>query len=172
MQADVQVRMAGAVDLSTPNTPPAMTKPDRRLLLGLAFGAALLGGCEQLGIRDPAKAAAQAEADGKAVGSACRHAGRAIEDCFTLNPAAPRAAVFAGWKEMNDYMAEKNIPEVAPLLPPPAPPGAAKAAAKAKHAKSDTEDETEDTTTDSKAKADEAAPAEAESPRKRRRTAD
>ena len=84
-----------------------MTTPDRRLLLGLAFGAALLGGCEQLGIPDPAKAAAQAEADGKAVGSACRHAGRAIEDCFTLNPAAPRAAVFAGWKEMyNKFIAQ------------------------------------------------------------------
>lgn len=155
------------------NTPPAMTRPDLRLILGLAVGAALLGGCEQLGIPDPAKTAAQAEADGKAVGSACRHAGRAIEDCFTLNPAAPRAAVFAGWKEMNDYMAEKNIQEVAPVLPPPPAPGAAKAPAKAKHASPDAETEagTGDTTADSRAKAD-AAAAEAEPPRKRRRAAE
>lgn len=150
-----------------------MTRPDLRLIFGLAVGAALLGGCEQLGIPDPTKTAAQAEADGKAVGSACRHAGRAIEDCFTLNPAAPRAAVFAGWKEMNDYMAEKNIQEVAPVLPPPPAPGTAKAPAKAKHASPDAETEagTGDTAADSHAKADEAT-ADAEPPRKRRRAAE
>jgi len=151
-----------------------MTRHPLRVTLGLAVIAALLGGCEQLGIPDPAKTAAQAEADGKAVGSACRHAGRAIEDCFTLNPSAPRAAVFAGWKDMNDYMAEKEITEVAPQLPPPPPPGT-KPAAKAKHAKTD--GDTEAALTDkSEATADghdtsaEAAPTE-ERPRKRRRSA-
>ena len=92
------------------------------MLLGLLLGAVLLGGCEQLGIPDFTKSSASAEADGKATGAACRHAGRAIEDCYNLNPGAQRAAVFAGWREMNDYMAEKNIAEVEPKVPPPPPP--------------------------------------------------
>ena len=54
------------------------------------------------------------EADGKAVGGACRHAGRALEDCYALNRKADRAAVFAGWREMNDYMRENKIDVVAP----------------------------------------------------------
>lgn len=66
-------------------------------------------GCERLGIPDPEKQAAQKEADGRAVGAGCRHSGRPIEDCYKLNPKAPKAAVFAGWKDMNDYMAENKI---------------------------------------------------------------
>lgn len=99
-----------------------MKNPSFRFVLLMTAAAALATGCEQLGIPDPAKANAQAEADGKAIGSACRHAGRAIEDCFTLNTAASKSAVFAGWKEMNDYMVENKIAEVVPQLPPPAPP--------------------------------------------------
>ncbi|WP_374475553.1 hypothetical protein [Zoogloea sp.] len=99
-----------------------MKNPSFRFVLLMTAAAALATGCEQLGIPDPAKTNAQAEADGKAIGSACRHAGRAIEDCFTLNTAASKAAVFAGWKEMNDYMVENKIAEVVPQLPPPAPP--------------------------------------------------
>ena len=69
----------------------------------------LLSACERLGIADPAKEAAQKESDARATGSACRHAGRAIEDCYALNPDAARSAVYAGWKEMNDYMRENKI---------------------------------------------------------------
>ena len=98
-----------------------MTRSNPHLLLGLILSGALLGGCEQLGIPDFTKSSATAEADGKAIGGACRHAGRAIEDCYNLNPGAQRAAVFAGWREMNDYMAEKNITEVEPKVPPPPP---------------------------------------------------
>lgn len=98
-----------------------MTRTNPRLLLSLILSGMLLGGCERLGIPDFTKSSANAEADGKAIGSACRHAGRAIEDCYNLNPSAQRAAVFAGWREMNDYMAEKNIAEVEPKVPPPAP---------------------------------------------------
>ncbi len=50
-------------------------------------------------------------------GSACRHAGRAIEDCYALNPDASRAAIYAGWKEMNDYMRDNKIEVVKPELP-------------------------------------------------------
>ncbi len=75
-----------------------------------------LAGCEQLGIETPESIAAARESDGRAVGGACRHAGRAIEDCYTLNKKVDRAAVFAGWRDMNDYMRENKIDVVAPIL--------------------------------------------------------
>lgn len=76
----------------------------------------LLSGCDRLGLPDPARDAAARDADARATGSACRHAGRAIEDCYALNPEAARAAVYAGWKEMNDYMRENKIEEVKPEI--------------------------------------------------------
>ena len=81
---------------------------------------ALLAGCDMLGIESPEKIAANREADGKAVGGACRHAGRAIEDCYAMNKKADRAAVFAGWREMNDYMRENQIEAVVPQSLAPA----------------------------------------------------
>ena len=78
--------------------------------------AALLSGCEMIGIESPEKVAAAREADGKAIGAACRPAGRAIEDCYALNRKAERAAIFEGWREMNDYMRENKIEAVAPQL--------------------------------------------------------
>jgi len=80
---------------------------------------ALIAGCEMLGIESPEKLAALREGEGKAVGSACRHAARAIEDCYALNPKAPKAAVFAGWREMDEYMRENKLEAVAPALPRP-----------------------------------------------------
>ena len=87
------------------------------LLLPLLVGLTSLTACDQLGIEDPAKVAAVKEAEGKAVGSACRHALRAIEDCYTLNPRAQKAAVFAGWREMDEYMRENKLEGVAPVVP-------------------------------------------------------
>jgi hypothetical protein len=69
-----------------------------------------------LGIDSPDKVAAAREADGRAVGAACRHAGRAIEDCYVLNKRVDKAAIFAGWRDMNDYMRENKIESVAPVL--------------------------------------------------------
>ena len=80
----------------------------------------LLAGCEMLGIESPERVAATKEGEGKAVGSACRHANRALEDCYALNPKAQKAAVFAGWREMNDYMRENKIETVKPQIPTPA----------------------------------------------------
>lgn len=77
----------------------------------------LLGGCDQLkermGLPDPTKQAAE----GNAIGSACRHAGRGLEDCYRLNPKAGKAAIFAGWKEMNEYMIKNNMQAVPPEIP-------------------------------------------------------
>ena len=82
--------------------------------------SSLLAGCDMLGgalgIESPEKVAALREADGKAIGGACRHAGRAIEDCYALNKRAERASVFAGWRDMNDYMRENKIDPVAPQI--------------------------------------------------------
>lgn len=80
----------------------------------IAVAAVLLAGCDQLGIESATQVAAKREAEGKAVGGACRHAGRAIEDCYAMNKKADKAAVFAGWREMNDYMRENNIAVVPP----------------------------------------------------------
>jgi len=90
----------------------------RFILLSLPLLAAL-GGCEQLGIDDPAKVAAAKEAEGKAIGSACRHAMRAIEDCYVLNPKAQKAAVYTGWREMDEYMRENKLEGIAPVVPRP-----------------------------------------------------
>jgi hypothetical protein len=103
----------------------------RRVTLALPVCAALLAGCDMLGIESPEKVAAAREAEGRAVGGACRHAGRAIEDCYTLNRRTDKAAIFAGWRDMNDYMRENKIEAVPPVLVAQAPAKPAKADAKA-----------------------------------------
>lgn len=102
----------------------------RRVTLALPVCAALLAGCDMLGIESPEKVAAAREAEGRAVGGACRHAGRAIEDCYTLNRRIDKAAIFAGWRDMNDYMRENKIDAVPPVLVAQAPAKPAKADAK------------------------------------------
>ena len=57
----------------------------------------------------PDPRALQREAEAKAIGGACRHALRGLEDCYTLNPKAAKASVFAGWKDMDAYMRENKI---------------------------------------------------------------
>ncbi len=92
----------------------------RLRLTALVFATALLAGCDMiggaLGIESPERVAAARDADGRAIGGACRHAARAIEDCYSLNKKADKAAVFAGWRDMNDYMRENKIEPVAPQL--------------------------------------------------------
>ena len=87
----------------------------------LALAAIFAAGCDALGVETPEKAAAAREADGKAIGAACRHAGRAIEDCFAIYKKADRAAIFAGWRDMNDYMRENKIEPVPPQITAAAP---------------------------------------------------
>ena len=89
----------------------------RRVLL-ITLLALPLSACDLFG-GEPAEAvAARKEAEGKAVGGACRHAARAIEDCFALNKRADKAAVFAGWREMNDYMRDNKVEAVTPQAAP------------------------------------------------------
>ncbi|MGM9426654.1 hypothetical protein [Hydrogenophaga sp. MI9] len=83
----------------------------RHLALPLCLSAAsfLLTGCDALGIESSAQVAERKQAEAHAIGSACRHAIRSIEDCFKTNPKAGKAAVFAGWKEMDQYMRDNQI---------------------------------------------------------------
>ena len=104
-------------------------------LTTLVFATALLAGCDMvagaLGIPMTEKIAAARDADGRAVGGACRHAGRAIEDCYALNRKAAKASVFAGWRDMNDYMRENKIEPVVPQIAPATGASAAAAGADA-----------------------------------------
>jgi hypothetical protein len=89
-----------------------------------------LAGCDQfnekLGLEDPGKKEARTEAEARAVGSACRHSGRAIEDCYAIYAWLPKAGVYAGWREMDEYMRENKIETIAPQLPPAEAPGTKK----------------------------------------------
>jgi hypothetical protein len=82
----------------------------RRLSLALLAATPLwLAGCDMLGLESATETAARREAEGKAIGGACRHAARSIEACYEQNKRADKAAVFAGWREMNDYMRENKL---------------------------------------------------------------
>ncbi len=93
----------------------------RHLLI--LFTALLLSACDMLGL-GPDPKIAQREADAKAIGGACRHGLRSIEDCYTLNKGVNKAAIYAGWREMDEYMRENKleglraeIPVAAPVTP-------------------------------------------------------
>ena len=79
----------------------------RRLALAAAMPV-LLSACDIPGL-GPDPRVVQREAEAKAVGGACRHALRGIEDCYTLNPKAAKASVFQGWKDMDAYMRENKL---------------------------------------------------------------
>lgn len=100
----------------------------RTSLLVIALLA--LSGCDQitqkLGLEDPAKKEARLEPDGKAVGSGCRQSGRAIEDCYAIYTWLPKSSIFAGWREMDEYMRENKLETIVPVLPPPEKPGTVK----------------------------------------------
>ena len=77
---------------------------------GVLLAAAwLLTGCDALGVETPGKVAQKKEAEGRAIGGACRHAVRSLEDCYGANPRASKAAIFEGWREMDGYMRENDI---------------------------------------------------------------
>jgi hypothetical protein len=89
-------------------------------LIFASFIALLLSGCslEEM-LADPR--VAQKEADGKAIGGACRHAVRSIEDCYRTNDKASKTAIFTGWREMDQYMRENKIEGQPSALPKPEP---------------------------------------------------
>lgn len=81
----------------------------------LALPLLLLAGCDIPGLGPTPQAIAR-ENEAKAIGSACRHALRGLEDCYSLNPRATKALVFAGWKEMDQYMRENKLEGVPSVI--------------------------------------------------------
>ena len=90
-------------------------------LLSSSIVALMLVGCDLAALlADPR--VAQREAEGKAIGGACRHALRSIEDCYINNSKAQKTAIFEGWKEMDQYMRENKIEGQASKSENPAEP--------------------------------------------------
>ncbi len=93
----------------------------RLVLAGAGLWLTLgLAGCDLSALDNSAQIEAKQMADGKAIGSGCRHALRSIEECYQNNPKASKAAIFEGWRDMDGYMREKSIEGM------PAPSGGAK----------------------------------------------
>ena len=82
----------------------------------------MLTGCEQLGLENRAAEQAREEAEGKAIGGGCRQTGRPLEECYQNNRRASKAAIYAGWRDMDAYMRENKIEEIKPDSPMKASP--------------------------------------------------
>ena len=75
----------------------------------------MLAGCDGLFASKPE--VSKRQLDGRAVGAACRHAARALEDCYVLTPKSAKAYILEGWLTMDAYMRENKIEPVVPVLP-------------------------------------------------------
>jgi len=76
--------------------------------LAVVATAFLLSACDLLGL-GPDPRIAQREAEAKAIGAACRHGLRSIEDCYALNKGINKAFIYSGWLEMDAYMRDNKI---------------------------------------------------------------
>lgn len=80
------------------------------VLASAMLAAVVLSGClEQVPGFGPDPRLVVREKEGKAVGGACRHALRGLEDCYALNPKISKSYIFEGWKEMDEYMREHKL---------------------------------------------------------------
>jgi hypothetical protein len=50
----------------------------------------------------------------KAIGASCRQIGLSLADCFLHNPNADKSAIYAGWREMHEYMVKEKLPTMTP----------------------------------------------------------
>ncbi|WP_137937642.1 hypothetical protein [Chitinivorax sp. B] len=82
----------------------------------LAVAVSGITGCDQIN-----NALNRKQREAKAVGAGCRLSGRSLEDCYKRNPRADRAEVYAGWREMHDYMTQKKIDNIPPPVDEPKP---------------------------------------------------
>ncbi|BAO81259.1 uncharacterized protein conserved in bacteria [Serpentinimonas raichei] len=104
--------------LTMPSRTASLPLPRWWLLAALpAF--LLLSGCDMLGLETPGMVTQRQAAEARAVGAACRHAVRSIEDCFASNPRLSRAEMFEGWREMDQHMRDNDIQGM-PQQPAPA----------------------------------------------------
>ncbi len=117
-------------------------------LIGLSACDSMLEFGEHLGFEPAEQKTERQFSEGKAVGNACRHAGRAIEDCYSIYNWLPKAGIFEGWLAMDQYMREHSLQPVEPLLPPPQSPN------KKRSKKKKTAEESQDDSTLPSANAD------------------
>jgi type IV secretory pathway VirB10-like protein len=104
--------------MSSPSSTPILRSHGVKLIAMLALSFTL-GGCDYVAsFTKPKQTPEEAKAEGIALGAGCRQAGQSLEDCYQRNPDKLKAGIFAGWKDMHEYMAAKNIPTV---VPPPVP---------------------------------------------------
>src|SRR5450830_624459 len=103
----------------SPSSPSTATARSRGLKLIAVVGLTLaLSACDYVAsFSKPKQTPEEAKAEGIALGAGCRQAGQSLEDCYQRNPDSLKAGIFAGWKDMHEYMAAKNIQTVTP--PPP-----------------------------------------------------
>ena len=71
---------------------------------------AMLGGCNW--VMNISGLAADAN---KAIGASCRQTGRSLELCYQRNAEADKAQVYAGWREMHEYMVKNKLETMEPL---------------------------------------------------------
>lgn len=75
-------------------------------LVSLSIG---LSGCDYVSHMIDSRTPEQLRDEGMALGAGCRQAGQSLEDCYKLNPKSQKSGIYAGWKEMHEYMAAMNI---------------------------------------------------------------
>ena len=83
--------------------------------------AGTLAACDIPGL-GPDPRVAQREANARAVGAACRYGVRSIEDCYALNEGISKSDIYAGWREMDQYMRENKLEGQRASVAPPEPP--------------------------------------------------
>jgi len=104
--------------MSSPSSTPILRRHGVKLIAMLALSFTL-GGCDYVAsFTKPKQTPEEAKAEGIALGAGCRQAGQSLEDCYQRNPDKLKAGIFAGWKDMHEYMAAKNIQTI---VPPPMP---------------------------------------------------
>lgn len=90
-------------------------------LIGMLMLSLTLSACDYVAsFSKPKQTPEEAKAEGIALGAGCRQAGQSLEECYQRNPESLKAGIFAGWKDMHEYMAAKNIQTVTPPPPPAA----------------------------------------------------
>lgn len=90
----------------------------KRTIFFVVAPTLLLAACDLPFLSDEeAKIEARRQAEGMAVGSGCRYSSRPLEECYGMNPKTSKAAILAGWREMDAYMRENNIVVAGPETP-------------------------------------------------------
>jgi len=106
---------------SSPSSTSVLRRHGFKLIAMLALSMTL-SACDYVAsFSKPKQTPEEAKAEGIALGAGCRQAGQSLEDCYQRNPDSLKAGIFAGWKDMHEYMAAKNIETVVPAPPAAVP---------------------------------------------------